>query len=196
MFRVVFLTFGGSYRGDKKPHESPGVMTIPMVILAILAIITGLFNVSGGFSHFMGHGESHNFIEGFFGIFSHPLTWVSLIMAGAGVLLAYAIYSVKWLSAERITRLFAPFYTLFSHKYWFDELYEKVIARNLLLNGLFTGFRFFDSRGVDGAVNGVANTIGVTGKNLRKVQTGQLQLYGIFIFFGIVAIVFILYLSG
>ncbi len=196
MFRVVFLTFGGNYRGDAKPHESPKVMILPMVVLAILAIISGLFNVTGGFSHFLGHGESHSFIDGFFGVFSHSLTWVSLIMAGAGVLLAYAFYSAKWLSAGRITRLFGPLHTLLSRKYWFDELYEKVIARKLLLNGLFAGLKFFDSRGVDGAVNRIAYTIGATGRVIRKAQTGQLQLYGMFIILGVVAIVLALYLSG
>ena len=55
---------------------------------------------------------------------------------------------------------------------------------------------FFDRRGVDGAVNGAADTTAAGGKLIRKVQTGQLQLYGISIILGVVAIILVLYLSG
>ena len=221
MFRVVFLTFGGGYRGDGKPHESPSVMVTPMVVLAVLAVGSGWINVSGGFSQFLGHGETSGFIQGFFGILAHPLPWLSLLMAGSGILLAYAIYSARWLSAERISRLFAPLHTIFSRKYWIDELYENVIARMVLLNGLFRGFQLFDSRiidggigffiergvvrflfsklksfdekGIDGTVDAVADTIIASGGLARKAQTGQLQLYGMFIVLGILAIVLLAY---
>ena len=231
MFRVVFLTFGGQYRGSSggshssRPHESPSVMTMPMVVLAVLAIGSGWINITGGFSQFLGHGETHSFTEGFFGILAHPLPWVSLILAGAGILLAYAIYSARWLSAEQITRLFAPLHLLFSKKYWFDELYENIIAKIILLKGLFAGVRLFDSKfidggintffienvlfrrffsslklfddkGVDGAVNGVADSTIATGRVLSKIQTGQLQLYGVFIILGILAISLTLFFSS
>ncbi len=202
MFRAVFMTFGGEYRGGNPeahgahPHESPPVMVMPMVILAILAVISGLWNVTGQFGAFMGQGETHGFAEGFFGILAHPLPWISLIMAGLGILLAYAIYSAKWMSAERVGSLFKPLYTLFYRKYWFDELYENVIVRIALLKGLFAGFQVFDSIGIDGAVNGVANTAIATGRVIRRTQTGQLQLYGLVIGIGILAIVLTLYLFG
>jgi len=196
MFRVVFLTFGGKYRGSGKPHESPKVMLIPMAVLAVLAIGSGWVNATGGFSELLGHGESHSFIEGFFGILSHPLPWISLLVAGAGILLAYAMYGAKWLSAERITRLFQPIYTVFFNKYWTDELYEDLIGQKLLLGGLFNGMKVLDSRGIDGAVNGAANAVTATGKAVKKIQNGQLQLYGMFIILGVLAIVISLLLAG
>ncbi len=203
MFRVIFLTFGGEYRGGGseahgggKPHESPSVMVVPMVVLAVLAVVSGFWNVTGHFGAFMGHGETHSFAEGFFGILTHPLPWISLILAGLGILLSYAMYSAKWLSAERIGRLFAPFYTLFYRKYWFDELYENVIVRVALLKGLFAGLQAIDTHGVDGAVNGIADTTIAGGRAIRRVQTGQLQLYGLFIGIGIVAIVIVMYFFG
>jgi len=202
MFRVVFLTFGGEYRGGgseahgSKPHESPAVMVVPMVILAILAVISGWFNVTGGFGQFLGHGETHSFIRGFFGILTHPLPWVSLILAGLGILLAYAIYSVNWLSAERVGRLFSPLYTLLYRKYWFDELYENIFVGKALVNGVFAGLQQFDTYGVDGAVNGVANATMAGGRAIRRVQTGQLQLYGLFIGIGVLAIILCLYFFG
>jgi NADH-quinone oxidoreductase subunit L len=201
MFRVVFMTFGGSYRGGDpeahgKPHESPPVMVMPMVVLAILAVVSGLWNVTGDFGAFMGHGETHSFTEGFFGILTHSLPWISLMLAGLGILLAYAIYSARWLSAERIGGMFQPLYNLFLHKYWLDELYEKVFVGRVLLKGFFAGLQGFDSYGVDGAVNGVASGAMATGKVIRKAHSGQLQLYGLFIGIGIIVIVACVYFFG
>lgn len=200
MFRAVFMTFGGEYRGGEgghtKPHESPLVMIAPMVVLAILAVFSGFWNVHGGFSAFMGHGETTGFFEGFFGIFSNPLPWISLALAGLGIFLAYAIYSAKWLSAERIGRMFKPLYNLFVHKYWLDELYEKIFVGKVLLRGFFAGLQGFDVHGVDGAVNGIAGGAMATGKALRKAHSGQLQLYGLFIAIGVVVIVACLFIFG
>ncbi len=202
IFRVVFLTFGGEYRGGEqgtyghgaKPHESPSVMVVPMVILAVLAVVSGLWNVTGQFSTFMGEAEAHSY--GFFGILTQGLPWLSLIMAGLGILLSYAMYSAKWLSAEQVGKMFAPLYTLFSRKYWFDELYENIFVRKSLVNGSFVGLQKFDDNGVDGVVNGIANATIAGGRAIRKVQTGQLQLYGLFIGIGVVAIALWLYFFG
>jgi NADH-quinone oxidoreductase subunit L len=201
MFRVVFMTFGGKYRGGGeeahgKPHESPPVMVMPMVVLAILAVVSGFWNVTGNFSAFMGHGETQSFSQGFFGILTHSLPWVSLILAGLGILLAYAIYSAKWLSAEKIGSMLKPLYNLFLHKYWLDELYEKVFVGKVLVGGFFAGLQGFDVYGVDGAVNGVASGTIATGRALRKAHSGQLQLYGLFIGIGIVVIIACLYFFG
>jgi NADH-quinone oxidoreductase subunit L len=201
MFRVVFLTFGGQYRGGDaeahgKPHESPSVMLMPMVVLAILAVISGFWNVTGQFGAFMGHGQTHSFAEGFFGILAHPLPWLSLILAGLGILLAYAMYSAKRLSAERIGSMFKPLYTLFYRKYWFDELYENVIVKLALIKGLFAGFQGIDTYGVDGAVNGIADGAMATGRAIRKAHSGQLQLYGLFIGIGIIVIIICFYFFG
>lgn len=181
---------------DGKPHELPSVMVTPMVILAILAVVSGLWNVTGQFGALMGHGHTKGIIEGFFGIFASPLPWLSLILAGAGILLAYAIYSAKWLSAERIGSFFKPLYTLFIRKYWMDELYEDIIVRKALIGGLFAGFQLIDTNVIDGVVNGVANTAMASGKAIRRAYTGQLQLYGLFIGIGILAIILCLYFFG
>jgi len=203
MFRAVFMTFGGEYRGGSSeghggshPHESPGVMVMPMVVLAVLAVISGLWNVTGQFGALMGHGGVHSFAGGFFGILAHPLPWLSLILAGLGILLAYAMYSARWISAERIGSLCRPLYTLFYRKYWFDELYENVVVGSALLNGFFAGLQRFDESGVDGVVNGVAGGAIASGRAIRHAQTGQLQFYGLFIGVGVLAIIICLYLVG
>jgi NADH-quinone oxidoreductase subunit L len=209
MFRAIFLTFGGEYRGEValnhsehggvKLHESPMVMIVPMVVLAVLSIVSGWFNVTGSFGQFLGHGgggEGHGFIGSFFGMLAHPLALISLLLAGLGIFLAYAMYSAKWLSAEAVGRIFKPFYTLFSRKYWFDELYEKVIVVRVLVDGIFWALSIFDSRVVDGAVNGVASGTAEASGAMRRAQTGQLQVYGIAIAIGVIAIAACFYLFG
>ncbi|MDO8567990.1 MAG: NADH-quinone oxidoreductase subunit L [Dehalococcoidales bacterium] len=204
IFRVVFLTFGGEYRGvppDEHAehgthggthlHESPRVMVAPLVILCVFAIGSGWFNVTGGFARFMGEEAE---APGLFAILTHPLPLISLLVALSGIGLAYATYSAKWLSAENMGKMFKPLYVLFSHKYYFDELYQDIIVRKLLLNGLFAVFQKIDSGGVDGTVNGIARGVTATGRGIRRAQTGQLQFYGLFIGIGVVAIAVCLYL--
>jgi len=199
MFRAVFMTFGGEYRGGDPeahghPHESPPVMVAPMVALAVLAVVSGLWNVGGQFSALM--GEHHAHAPGFFAILGHSLPWISLITGGLGILLAYAMYSAKWISAERVGGMFKPIYTLFLRKYFFDELYEDIIVKKSLIGGLFAGLEKVDTYGVDGTVNGLANGAMATGSGIRRVQTGQLQLYGLFIGIGVIAIAVVVFLFG
>ena len=218
MFRVVFLTFGGKYRGKEHLHESSSVMTIPLMVLAVLAAGSGFFNLNGGFSTFFGTGETHSILEGVFGIFKEPLPWISLLLAGAGIFLAYAIYNRKWISVENLGKIFAPLYKVVYNKYWFDQLYEDIIVKRILMSGLFKAAHFFDTKiidgglnafivqkvivknffagllsfdkkGVDGAVTGVADTTLIAGKTIRKAQTGQLQFYGLVIGLGIIILI-------
>jgi NADH-quinone oxidoreductase subunit L len=202
MFRAIFLTFTGEYRGGAPaehaghddphshgPHESGRVMIIPLVVLSVLSIASGWLNVTGGFASFMGEStENVGFIAGFFGVLANPLPLISLLVAIAGIVLAYAVYGAKWITAESIGRIFKPLYTLFSRKYFMDELYENVIVRKLLYGWLFRAFAWFDARVVDGAVNGIARGTGGLSTVWRKTQTGQLQFYGMTIAIGIIAI--------
>jgi len=185
IFRALFMTFGGEYRGKNREHlqESPPVMVVPMVILAIMSVVGGCL----GISHFLG-GEEH----GFFEVLAHPLPWVGLVLAGLGIFLAYAIYSARWLSAEAIGRSFRPLYVMLSRKYWFDDLYEGVIVVRLLVSGIFRLCHLFDVYVVDGLVNGLAQATVRAGGGLRKLQMGQLQEYGLAIGLGIIVILAIL----
>jgi len=209
MFRAVFMTFHGEYRGGAQPehgghgdahshgpHESPMVMVIPLVILAVLAVCAGWINVTGLFNQFMGESEvgGIGFATSFFGVLSHPLPLISLAIALLGILLAYAMYCAKWISPEKIGNTFKPIYIILSRKYWMDELYENVIVKTILCNGIFRVMAMFDSSVVDGTVNGAAQGAAAAGGMLRKLQTGQTQLYVISIAIGAIAIVACLYL--
>ncbi len=212
MFRAIFMTFHGEYRGgatdDGKDHshihESPWIMVSPLVFLAFLAVIAGWWNLTGGFNEFMGleHGEAAGHgIGNIVTIFGHtvegvPLPLISFVVALFGIFSAYAVYSRKWITAESLGRVFGPLYTLVYRKYFFDELYEGIIIRILMIKGLFTGFELFDSKGVDGAVNGAASIITNGGRAIRRAQTGQLQIYGLFIGIGVAIIMICVYLFG
>jgi NADH-quinone oxidoreductase subunit L len=130
IFRVVFLTFAGHHRGTGHPHESPAVMVIPMVILAVLALGSGWLNASGGFSAFLGHGEEHGFMEGILGILTHPLAWSSLGAAALGIFLAYAFYGARWLHAGDLKRRF-NWPTRAARKYCWTSLQDFLALTHL-----------------------------------------------------------------
>jgi len=202
MFRTVFMTFHGEYRGvssghgeDARLHESPKVMLIPMLVLTALAIGSGWININGWFGRFFGEHHSYDW-EHAFTLFSshHYLPLISLIIALLGVGLAYAVYIRTQPSAESIGRRFPALYTLFSRKYWMDELYERFFVVRVLVDGIFWFLHLFDTYIVDGIVNGIAGgTIG-GGRVIRRAQTGLLQTYGLVMFVGILVIVGCLYL--
>ena len=205
MFRAIYMTFHGEYRGGdesgdyKHTHESPWVMVAPLVFLAILAIIAGWWNVEGGFGDYMGHHGGHaaeSFIGGLFAPFTHALPVIALLVGLFGIFMAYVVYNKKWITAESLGKVFGPLYTLVFRKYFFDELYENIIVKLALVKYLFTGFSVFDSKGVDGAVNGVSNVVVSGGGAIRQAQTGQLQLYGLFIILGLVIIGLCVYFFG
>jgi len=195
MFRVIFMTFGGEYRGGEQghgahahgtPHESPLVMLFPMVILALFALGSGwAFWGSGAFGFLT---EGHHHLHGFFEVLTEPLVLISLAVGIAGIILAYAMYSAKWISPERIGQAFAPVYNLFSRKYYFDELYERIFVVRVLYDSLFRLIELFDIYVVDGTVNGVAKVTVVSSSIVRRVQTGQLQSYGLAIVLGVLII--------
>ncbi len=144
----------------------------------------------------MGEGTTHSFISGFFGILAKPLPWIALVVAGLGIFLAYAIYSAKWLSAEKIGAMFKPLYTLFYNKYYLDVLYEDIIVRKFLMGGVFRLAQLFDTYVIDGIVNLFGKGTVTGGRAVRHWETGQLQLYGLFIGIGVVAIVIVVYIFG
>jgi NADH-quinone oxidoreductase subunit L len=214
MFRLCFVTFFGKPRDQHKfdhAHESPKVMTIPLMALAFLSIFAGWVGIpwlKHGYSSFVFHHEPHH-VEP-----NYLLMIVSTVVALSGIYLAYAMYYKKSISAEKLKAKFAFPYKVLYNKYYFDELYHAIIINPLmklcdflfvkldvgvvdwLVNGVgnFTVFlsdvkEWFDSHIVDGAVNGVAYVTRGVGSGLRRVQTGQLQNYAFIIFFGLVLII-------
>jgi NADH-quinone oxidoreductase subunit L len=214
MFRLCFVTFFGKPRDQHRfdhAHESPKVMTVPLMILAFLSVFAGWVGIpwlKRGYSSFVYHHQPHH-VEP-----NYLLMIVSTLVALSGIYLAYAMYYKGSISPEKLKEKFAFPYKVLYHKYYFDELYHAIIVNPLLklcdflftkldvgvvdalVNGVgnFTVFlsdvkEWFDSRVVDGAVNGIAYITGGIGSGLRRIQTGQLQNYAFVIFFGLVLII-------
>ena len=211
MFRQLFMTFYGECRADHHTqehlHESPHVMTMPLVILAIGAVVAGFVGLPGvlGGSQFaqwlepviQAHEEAHA---------SQALEWglmaVSVSVAVAGVVIAYLMYRRESLSPAVFVNLAGGFfYRLFDRKWYFDEVYQVIFVSGTLLlarlgslfdqyvidgivNGLATLTRFvawldglFDQYVVDGIVNLIANLTFAIGNKVRRVQTGNINSY-------------------
>ena len=140
--------------------------------------------------------ETTSFFTGLFESFTHPIPWISLILAILGIFLAYAMYSAKWVSPQKIGEMFKPLYRLLFNKYWMDYLYENLITRVALIGKLFAGFQWIDINVVDGIANDTASGTVGGGKVVQKTETGQLQLYALLIGLGIVAIAIIVFIFG
>jgi NADH-quinone oxidoreductase subunit L len=201
MTRAVCMTFFGEYRGGGEPehggheahhagepHESPPVMALPLMILAVPAAIIGFVNTP-----IFGHGiqtllvgalPSEVEISEF--SFNYGAAIASTVFALGGIALGLAIYQARVFSADNLRRAFGPVHTLLENKYYADVLYENVIVGFLFHDLLAGSLAWFDENIVDGAVNGVGKlTRGVSG-TIRYVQDGQFQTYGAIGFAGVV----------
>jgi len=199
-FRMIFLTFHGTPRFTETghtPHESPRIMTLPLLALAIPSLLIGLL---------VGlppdEGAIHRWLEPIFalpGVAALPhelpsaaLTWggfaASTVLSLGGIALAYAMYLTRALSAEAIGARFAPVYRFLVHKWYVDELYNAAIVRPLAAFSRFL-WRWVDVGFIDGIVNGLGWLIGAIAQRLRRVQTGVVSNYALAIVLGTVIIV-------
>ena len=168
------------------PHESPWVITLPLVMLTVPAIVAGLTNaggvfgtpfgdlVNGALPEFARH-EEH-------GAFNWPVAIISSALAVLGIVSALAVYGfgARWRVRTGALR---PVYHLLANRYYLDDVYERGIAGGLAY-GLLGGIgRLLDGRVIDGIVNGVASGARLIGAGLNRVQNGQQQTYG-FVFLG------------
>ncbi|RPJ34051.1 MAG: NADH-quinone oxidoreductase subunit L, partial [Deltaproteobacteria bacterium] len=203
MFRAVFLTFHGKSRVDHGVahhlHESPGIMTVPLIILAILSVIGGLI----GFPVIEGGNKFAEFLAPVFappagfpkpGEAVHPavsfevsMMIVSLIIAGLGIFLAYRMYIKNPALPDRLAERYKAPYNALVNKYWVDEIYHWFFVGPLIRLSLFL-WRFFDDLIVDGIVNGVAALFRGGSEVFKRLQTGNVQNYALSILIGIVLI--------
>ena len=200
MFRVVFLTFHGQERFDTAtlhPHESPRVMTIPLMLLAVgaagLGLVIGLPPDSGWIHDFLQPafsipGEAaesavSNTTTAIFGL-------ISTVVALSGIWIAYQAYVKKseMFSPEAWAAQLKPAYQLAFHKWYVDDIYEALIVHPAYLFSRFL-WQIVDVRIIDGAVNGVATTVGFSASRLRRVQTGFVANYALAIALGAVIII-------
>ncbi len=204
---------GNGAASASRSHESPWVMTLPLIILSAGAAGVGLLGshwTGYAFQHFLGLEAGRH--EGMKGIQS-----ISIAVAGTGILLAVARYGFGWsLAPAVIRRALNPIYRLVAAKYYVDELYERLFlgpARAFsrfcfsldarVVDGAVNGAgraslgisrikRWIDEHWVDGAVNGLGVAAGRVGGAFRALETGVVQNYLLIAFGSGVAIVLFL----
>ena len=197
MFRLLFLTFFGELRAAPEiahdVHESPPVMTVPLVILAALSIVGGWVGLPEGwlwgpaFGRFLAPVTAHSALGEHGAGVETALMLVATLLAAGGATLAYVFYvrmpGLPYLLAWRLK----PVYELLVGKYWIDELYDAVVVRPYVaLSNLL--WRIVDQMMIDGAVNGVATTVLVNGQLWRYVQDGNVQHYALVFLGGAIAL--------
>jgi len=198
MFRLIFLTFFGEPR-DKHlyeiAHESPPVMTVPLVVLAMGSALVGLLALAphGGFAGFLNKvlgGAAEHAAEAEAGL-EHLLVVISVVVGIAGILLAYFMYMRRIPDPVSMARTFRPVYTLLFNKYYVDEVYFALIINPLVGGSRYVLWKFVDVVIIDGTVNGVGRLCRLAGSGIRQLQTGYIPDYAWMILVGAVVIYWI-----
>ena len=195
-FRLVFLAFFGGPRMPKEVahhiHESPAVMTVPLIVLAVLTVVAGLavgIPSSNGtaFAHFLSPVLPLEESEHSAGV-AFSLLVLSALVAIAGVGLAWMVYGRTPVRAASIGVARNPLHKLLIDKYYVDEIYDALIVNPIYRLSLWLA-RVFDPGVIDGIVNGVADAVAGWSRGLRRVQTGFVMNYALGILLGAVAVV-------
>jgi NADH-quinone oxidoreductase subunit L len=205
MFRLFFLTFGGSFRGIHRMkehiHEAPLVMFVPLVTLAALSVLGGWINCPESMG---GSMALQNYLDPVFAA-SKPLLpgpgtqlnffndWsllgITLLLILGMVILAYYRFIVKAKvpAPDGQPRSFVA--KVLENKFYIDELYGLLIERPLMWCSRFF-HEFIEIRFIDRIVNGFGTVIVWTGNTVRFIQTGHVGFYLFMMVFGIIAVLF------
>ncbi len=198
-WRLIFLTFHGDYRGtaglQKHIHESPKVITVPLMILAVGAVAAGWVGIPPLFlehgdrigeflAPVLGHSKGHGTHAQ-----EYMVIGVSVFVAVAGLIVAFIMYMKKRDLPGKLANALRPVHSLFYNKYWFDEFYDKVLIKPVLMISDKVVLGFFDGRIIEGVVNGLPRFIGNFSQGLRKLQTGLISSYAFMMAVGVLLII-------
>ena len=213
MFRLIFLTFHGEFRGTEEQrhhlHESPLNMTIPLIILAFLSFVGGWL----GIPHLIGKALGHvpNILETFLEpVFQHsnsivsstvgivhvsePVEWTlmgtSVAVAIIGISLAFYIYMLHGKELpKKLAETYSDLYQLIYNKYYVDEMYELLIVRPIYYFSLIL-WKIIDVIFIDTiGVNGPAWLVKKVSAGARLTHNGYMQTYGAFMLVGLVTMI-------
>jgi NADH-quinone oxidoreductase subunit L len=201
LFRLLFMTFFGDYRasqvdehgrashgdghgghGHGEPHESPMVMLVPLMILAVLSLIGGFVGIGNRFEHFLapvfgspevaeatGEAASH--------ATEYLLMFVSVAVAFLGLMLAYLLYVSKPHLPQKIADALGNFYQAVLHKYYVDEIYAQLFVKPLVDGSTHILWHGVDQKIIDGTVNESADGARHVSDEVRHMQSGNLRSY-------------------
>jgi NADH-quinone oxidoreductase subunit L len=204
MFRMMFLTFFGKYRGthhaEEHLHESPANMTMPLIVLAVLAAIGGLINVPAVFggNEWLAHwltganvAQHHLSLDH---ATEYALMAASVLAAVTALVYAYVKY-VKNAHVPMPDESKRGFLANISfHKFYLDEIYDALFRKPLDLISRFF-YKVVDKKIIDGLVNGFGWSAAEGSKSLRLLQSGNVGFYIFMMVFAIIALLLYTYLS-
>jgi len=197
MFRMLFLTFWGSFRGTHEQehhlHESPSTMTIPLIVLAVLSVLGGLLGLPE-FWHmpnWMSEHLSPVILHKNPSALDHNTEWMLMGIASAAAIVmiyfAYSMYVTNKVLPMANQDQMKWWQKLIYNKYYVDEIYDAVVRKPLdMLSTVF--YKFIDLQVIDGIVNGVGAAVKGTGSAVRMLQTGNIGFYIVSMVLGVILI--------
>jgi len=206
IFRLWFMTFTGEPRTDYHAHESPPSMTVPLVILAILALGFGLA-AHGAFGGFLEHTYSEHLIEEAAEIGGHHLAeehphpppilfYLPIIVGVIGFVISWLIYSKRIFNMSSIISSRNPIYRLLLNRYYQHQIYTEFVAITIVHRVLSLIGEFIDRRIIDGIIDGISWILIMIGEVIRRIQTGVVQHYAAWVVMGVVALMLFLFHGG
>lgn len=201
MFRMMFLTFWGSFRGTEEQkshlHESPASMTIPLIVLAILSMVGGFIGIPHALG---GHHWLNEYLTPIYGLskdlipalnLDHSTEFMLMGVSVLGVIVAIIFAYVKYISKGHVPvsdETERPALAKISYnKFYLDEIYTALVQKPLDSLSRFL-YKVFDLKIVDGIVNGLGKGAVEVSKTLRLLQTGNVGFYIFAMVIGIVAV--------
>jgi NADH-quinone oxidoreductase subunit L len=208
MFRLLYLTFFGQPRYDahaaEHVHESPRVMTVPLIILAILSVIGGWIglphSLGGGawFEKFLepvmihaGGGEEAAAVHQAGVSIEYVLMAVTVVLVLLFIYIAHYLYVKNTAKAGSLRQSLSGLHKMIYNKYWVDEFYWAVVVRPVVDGAIFL-WKIADVLIIDGIANGLARLVGDMSETFRRMQDGYLRAYlAIFLIGAVVVIGFL-----
>jgi len=220
MFRAVYMTFHGAFRGDEEAeqhlHESPRSMTVPLIVLGILSVVGGFIGFPGQLFHKTGWNLIEKFLHpillplgeahGVAASTDHAVHAVGLGTEWLLVAISIAVAVVGWLIARRFYLRDGAFalprelsdrlpliHNLLFNKYWIDEIYGVLVIKPIHQTAIFL-WRVVDELIIDTLfINGAAFTVELTGDVLRFIQTGNVRNYALAVAAAVLALATVLW---
>jgi NADH-quinone oxidoreductase subunit L len=182
MARLFFLVFAGKPRKDTDARESPAVMTVPLVVLAVLSVVAGFVNLptDGALGRWLTGGDAAEHASGL-------VIVVSVAVGLLGIYIGWLVYVKGTLRRDAVSSRLPGLVKLLERKYYVDELYDWLFVKSL--RSLGKALDAFDHYVVDGAVRLAGGAALALGRLNSRLQNGQVQAYGIIAVFAIVIVV-------
>jgi NADH-quinone oxidoreductase subunit L len=195
-FRLLFLAFFTGPRMTKDVarhvHESPAVMTVPLVLLALLTLVTGwVVGIPSGSAGVMPFAQ---FLAPVFPLHEGGhhggaiLLLLSFLVVTAGFVIALSLYMLRPVDAAAIGQPRSPVHAFLLNAWYFDWLYDRAIVRPLYALSVFSA-RVVDAAGIDGIVNGIGRGVIDWSAGLRRLQSGYIVNYALTMLAGAVIVV-------